>query len=669
MAVSSPISHPAAPGAWLQRYDQPASPTATLRTDIVGLIGIAERGPVGVAVPVESFRQFQAVFGDFIGGGYLAYSVRAFFENGGRRARIVRVASDDPQRGAAAATYTVPVMGGGAGWTIAASSPGSWGNSLSVTLVERSAGQSVIDQNRSTPYYASVSSTAGFGVNSLVRLSQAGQPAQIRVLAGVDATQRLLYWLDPDPARRGARQYPVTGFDPNEPLMVQTVSYDLLVYSRGQLASVVQGLSLVPEAQSYAAVVLQPIDFSDEGRAPGALPLVTAVPPSIAGDEVPAPLDVVADAILGLAGGQDGLAVLTEEDFIGASSGAFPGSATPPVLRGLATIAVVSEVAMLAVPDILIQPVAPPVYTLPVAPEDPCPTCPPLPQPAIPVVPIVLPELPPVFSDRAILAVQAAMLNQCETLGDRVALLDPPWDVASRAAVGTDPIQGWRGNFDSQFGALYFPWLMAPDPLRLAPTRAVPPSGHVAGLIAATDLSTGVHKAPANADVSWVQDVTVPVDTVTHGVLNTAGINVIRGNSGRPIRVMGARTVSSDPNFRFLNVRRLLCMVRVALELCSRWVVFEPNNAHTRLSLTATLTRFLNQLWRQGALAGATAAAAFQVVCNDTNNPPNTQFLGQLHIDIGLAASVPFEFVLLRLGRSTDSLDIQERGVLAAGSG
>jgi uncharacterized protein len=132
---------------------------------------------------------------------------------------------------------------------------------------------------------------------------------------------------------------------------------------------------------------------------------------------------------------------------------------------------------------------------------------------------------------------------------------------------------------------------------------------------------------------------------------------------------MGARTVSSDPNWRFLNVRRLVCMIRAALELSSRWVVFEPNNQFTRATLATGIVRLLNQLWIQGALVGATANAAYQVVCNDSNNPPATQAMGQLLADIAIAPSVPFEFVLLRLGRSDDSLDIQVRGVLAAGSG
>ncbi len=666
--MSLSIQHPATPGAYLQRYDQ-APAAVNLRTDIAGFVGIAERGPLGVAVAVESVRQFQAVFGNYIGGGFLAYSVRAFFENGGRRVRIVRVGSDDPLQGTLAASCTIPVLGGGAGWTIAASSPGAWGNALSVALVERTMGQAIVDQARSLPSYAVVPSTSGFAANSLVRLTQSGAPVQVRVLAGVDATQKFLYWLDPDPARRTARQYPVTGFDRSRPLLAESLTYDLIVYSQGNLATLNQGLSLVPEAQTHAGVLLQPIDFSKFDTPPGALPLVTLIAPDIAANEVPAPLQIVSDVIIPLTGGHDGVSQLTQDDFIGAALGSIARGSASPQRRGLAAMACASDVSMLAVPDILIRPVEPPTFAAPPVTIDPCPVCPPPPAPAVPVMPTVPEELPPAFPDSATLAVQAAMISQCETLGDRVALLDPPWDAASDSSIGVAPIQAWRDNFDSEFGGLYFPWLAAPDPLQLAPTRNLPPSGHVAGLIAATDISIGVHKAPANADLSWVQDVTVPVDPPTHGLLNTAGINVIRGNSGRPLRIMGARTVSSDPNVRFINVRRLLCMVRAALELTTRWVVFEPNNPHTRASLSATITRFLNQLWTQGALVGASAASAFQVVCDESNNPPATQALGQLFVDIALAPSVPFEFVLLRLGRSSDSLDIQERGVLAAGSG
>jgi len=100
-----------------------------------------------------------------------------------------------------------------------------------------------------------------------------------------------------------------------------------------------------------------------------------------------------------------------------------------------------------------------------------------------------------------------------------------------------------------------------------------------------------------------------------------------------------------------------------------RWVVFEPNTPHTRSTVTAGIGRFLHQLWTQGALVGPSAAAAYAVVCDDTNNTPTTQAMGQLIAHLALAPSTPFEFVLLRLGLSDDSLDVQERGVIAAGSG
>jgi uncharacterized protein len=656
--------HPAAPGAYLQRNDR-APAAAALRTDIAGFVGIAERGPIGVAVAVESMRQFQSVFGNYIGGGFLAYSVRAFFENGGRRARIVRVASDDPVFGAAAATIDVPVVGGGDPWIIAASSPGAWGDSLSMALVERTVGQCLIDQSHSSPSYAAVATTSGFAANSLVRLTQAGAPAQVRVLAGVDAARRLLYWLDPDPALRGPRQYPVNAFDPGVPLLAESLTYDLVVYSRGHVATLNQGLSLVPEAQGYAGVLLGPIDFSKFDTPPGALPLVTMIPPPSGPTDVPAPLAIVSGVVAWLSGGRDGAAALTQDDFIGAPLGAV--GLEPSALRGLAAMASAGDVAMLAAPDILIRPVEPPVFNPSAPAVDPCPVCPPPAPRATPVSPIVPEELPPIFADSAILAVQAAMIAQCEALGDRVALLDPPWDTASDSSVGVAPVRAWRDNFDSAFGGLYFPWLAAPDPLRLAPTRALPPSGHVAGLFAATDIAVGVHKAPANADLCWAQDVTVPVDPPTHGVLNTLGVNVIRGDMGRPIRVMGARTVSSDPTFRFISVRRLLCMIRAALQRSMRWVVFEPNSPHTRSTVTAGIGRFLTELWTQGALVGPVAAAAYQVVCDETNNTPTTQAAGQMIVHIALAPSTPFEFVLLRLGLSDDSLDIQERGVIAAG--
>jgi hypothetical protein len=420
----------------------------------------------------------------------------------------------------------------------------------------------------------------------------------------------------------------------------------------------------VPQHQRYAPIVLAEPDYTQRAALVAPSPLVTISAPAPAPDQVPVPLDVIAGAQLPLAGGRDGLALLTPDDFIG--DPLVLTATTDAAPRGLASLANVAEVSMLAAPDILVRPIEPPIYLPQPIEIDPCAPCGSPPPPATPV-PIVVPELPPVFDDEAIYAVQAAMIAQAEARRDRIVLLDPPFDIADHDRIGVAPILAWRDRFDSAFGALYFPWIAAPDPLRLAPTRALPPSGHVAGQIAANDLAFGCHRAPANKDIAWAQNVTVAVDAPTHGFLNTAGINVIRAEFGRPFRILGARTVSSDPTYCFLNVRRLISMIRVALDVSTQWAVFEPNNAATRNSLSAAIANFLTQLWTQGALIGSTPAAAFSVQCDEGNNPPDETTIGKLHADIAIVPSVPFEFIILRLGRSADSLDILESGIQAAG--
>src|SRR5258708_3884624 len=144
------MRHPATPGAYLQRLDQSNHAIASVRTDIPGFIGIAERGPLDVPVAIESFKQFQAVFGNFIGGGFLAYSLRGFLENCGQRARVVRVASRDPVNGAAQAICTVEDENGNVGWTIAATSPGSWGNALAIAILPKARAQTTADAAAST---------------------------------------------------------------------------------------------------------------------------------------------------------------------------------------------------------------------------------------------------------------------------------------------------------------------------------------------------------------------------------------------------------------------------------------------------------------------------------------------------------------------------------------
>jgi hypothetical protein len=224
-------------------------------------------------------------------------------------------------------------------------------------------------------------------------------------------------------------------------------------------------------------------------------------------------------------------------------------------------------------------------------------------------------------------------------------------------------VQAWRNQFDSTYAAFYFPWVRVVDPLRTlnGVTRDIPPSGHVAGQYANTDLTIGVHKAPANAPLAWTQDTTVTVNDAEHGILNPLGINAIRPLTGRGIRIFGARTVSSDPDWRYINIRRLMIMIEKAFYLSSQWAAFEPNDDITQAKLRLSLTSFLISLWQQGALAGATTDAAFFVRCDRTINPSPQRDEGQLLALVGVAPVNPFEFVVVRVGRTANEFEITEQ--------
>jgi hypothetical protein len=275
-------------------------------------------------------------------------------------------------------------------------------------------------------------------------------------------------------------------------------------------------------------------------------------------------------------------------------------------------------------------------------------------------------EAPPVFGETAIHQVQAAMVDQCERLRDRFALLDPPFKAARDSRPGPGPVMAWRSRFDTAFAALYHPWLTCVDPRRAGTVRAVPPSGHVAGQFAATDLSDGVHRAAAGAPLVWAQTATADIDGTVHGVLNDAQVNAISARNGRLLSILGVRTLSSDKDWRFIPVRRLISMLREALDVSTQWAVFEPNNEATRLSIFQGVSDFLTELWRRGALAGDVPEAAFRVRCDESNNDATRRANGELHVDIAVAPSTPFEFIILRVGRQANAFEVTEDGGMTA---
>jgi phage tail sheath protein FI len=244
-------------------------------------------------------------------------------------------------------------------------------------------------------------------------------------------------------------------------------------------------------------------------------------------------------------------------------------------------------------------------------------------------------------------AVQIAMIGHCERLGDRVAILDAPPNMTPQE------IKKWRmdtAGYDSSYAALYYPWIQVDDPITNRPIH-IPPSGHMAGIWARNDNTRGVHKAPANEIVQGAMGLAYNTTKGEQDTLNPNGVNCIRAFPGRGIRVWGARTLSSDPAWRYINVRRLFNFVEKSIENGTQWVVFEPNDMMLWARVRRDVGAFLSTVWSEGALFGASPAEAFYVKCDVELNPPESRDLGRLIIEIGLCPVKPAEFVIFRISQ------------------
>lgn len=269
--------------------------------------------------------------------------------------------------------------------------------------------------------------------------------------------------------------------------------------------------------------------------------------------------------------------------------------------------------------------------------------------------------LPPDPEEVAVM--QEALIADCELRATRVALLDglPAAVLATQGQsvgpAGGHPIdnglQWQRARLNSANAALYHPWLGP------GAGRFVPPCGAVAGIVARSDHKTGVQKAPANEPVMGVVDIEDPVDAARQGPLNQAGVNCIRAFPGRGILVWGARTISPDSTWTYLNVRRVVLTAARWAALALQEVVFEPSAPSTWAHVTRLVQGYLGSLYQQGALVGASASDAFSVSCDATTNPTEIREVGQLVVEITLNPGVPNEIVLVRLVRDVTGVTIE----------
>jgi hypothetical protein len=240
--------------------------------------------------------------------------------------------------------------------------------------------------------------------------------------------------------------------------------------------------------------------------------------------------------------------------------------------------------------------------------------------------------------------VMGKIILHCENLKDRFAIFE--------AFNGSNDIATLRTPKDTKYAAFYYPWVEIYDPLVKGP-NFVPPGGHIAGIYARSDTERGVHKAPANEVVRGVNDLEFIITGEEQGSLNPKGVNCIRSFPARGIRVWGARTMSSDPLWKYINVRRLFLYLEESIDEGTQWVVFEPNDEKLWDRVKQTITQFLTQVWKDGALMGTKAEEAFFVKCDRTTMTQNDIDNGRLIVIIGVSPVKPAEFVIFRIAQWT----------------
>jgi phage tail sheath protein FI len=315
---------------------------------------------------------------------------------------------------------------------------------------------------------------------------------------------------------------------------------------------------------------------------------------------------------MSLIDGRNGVLNITPKDFIGRFNGLDDK-------KGLGIFESIDEISILAAPDVLI-----------------------------------FEEVVHKDKDRAlddIFTVQKAMIDQCEILKNRFAILDMP-----EIRDGLKSIK-WAGRFDTDCAAMYFPRLEIINPADSSGLSSiyVPPSGHVSGLFAETDRLEGKHRAPANKYIKGAVGVSYNVDNDEYEMLYPHGINNLRYVPGRGIKVWGARTLSNDLEWRYINVRRAFSAISMAIEQGTGWAVFESNDRNLRKRIIRHITAFLINLFRDGYLAGTVPEEAFYIRCDDELNPRENIDLGIITVEVGIAIARPAEFLVVMLKTDLDN--------------
>jgi len=617
-----------APGVYVEEVSFRSKSIEGVATSTTGFAGVTRFGPVTytegdqtatATAPrlITSFTEFERVYGglqalELTGDpgrvAYLAHAARAFFNNGGKRLYVSRVFRPSPGQAVSdhIARQSVAVAVGSAEWR--ARWPGADGNVLVDTQVVRSKNLAfrypeVVgdilgrhlwgNQVRSVRHGAVIELTDPSSGHSVLSGNAPLVPDRLYVVQ-VDADGRQTF-VD----HTGTTVDLPTATD----IQAALVELKVTVYGPQGRVDVADQLATDPAQNRYIGKVLDLNDPEDDNC------MVWLALDGMEAAWAAASLMVgLQSAAKRLAGGSDG-DLPVPDDFLGAE--ADPDHVDVKA-TGLEALGEIDDIAIVALPDAgaLLQP------------ED-------------------------------VRVAASHLIGHAEKYRYRIAVVDGP-----RNSSVTD-IREFRGQFDSKHAALYHPWIEVLDPLvpsapGVPPRKLLlPPSGFVTGIFARNDIERGVHKAPANEIVRGLTKFEININKSRQDVLNPEGVNCLRFFEGRGNRVWGARTMSSDPEWKYVNVRRLFIYMEHSIEKATQWAVFEPNNERLWANIRTTIEDFLYVLWRDGALIGAKPEEAYFVRCDRSTMTQNDLDNGRMICQIGVAPSRPAEFVIFRIGQWT----------------
>ncbi|MFV0259216.1 MAG: phage tail sheath family protein [Acidimicrobiales bacterium] len=659
-----------APGLAVET-DRPGNDAGTVRLDVAAFAGVAPRGPARqpvvdqrwgddraivepdrpyrrtVPVPVGSWAEYLTHFGGRDTPGRLGQSVAAFFDQGGRRAWILRIVHDHgpggPTRpegnGAATGRLDTPTTDGRP-VDFHARNEGRWGNDLRLRVRHRT---------RPIPVLA-------VGPDGLRTDIDAWIPIGSLLRAATPAGHRTLHWVRDsragmDPSGGSARLVDTVPPVPPGLAGCEVVEADVEIVDLDPTVDRTEhhtGLGLSAEHPRWLArelsiaspLVLPGAGWAADGRL------------AVTDPRLPAPTEVT------FSGGEDRTHLVVPEDFLDPTW--WPGLPDDdgPGPSGVAAVTRLSDVSLLVTPDLY-----DPVGLRPPRPVDPDPSPPAQFEPCRRVTATPSgPDGPPASRSASLAGlgldprnrldrerigtVQQAVVAVAASTGRMVALLDVPPGLPHREVLR------WRQQFTTSFAAAYHPWLWVPDRTGRG-LRPLNPSAVAAGIVAGREQRRGIPVGPANEPALGVVGTTIPVSDAEHDRLHPAGINVFRRERDG-VRLLGARTLSRTTDLEQLSVRRLLIMIALTVERQLQWTVFEPNDHRLRDRVAGIVTGLLRQLFDAGAFSGATEQRSFFVRVDDELNPSRVVDQGRLVVEIGLAVATPVEMIVVRLSRQGD---------------